>query len=281
MPRKKLEKSDIQELFENLQSTTFEDYQYRIFDTLKPLNFKNSLIALKSFIWKYWEERIPWLNKQGLKEIEEKHENFKKKIDIEKAEYIFDQIQRYINDKLVDSHYVSRKTIDRLKYYIKEYWENFVPWINTKNLDDIQEKLDFKDTEKDLKKAEKYLKNWLGISAKNELNRLIKKLQKYWENFVPWLTFEKITEMGKVCDEVLLKEQIWKVKIFIDKNIGNPEKCHYKIYWFIETWVDDVYFENPWIKLQKGDIVRFRVKQHKTAWPNHKDWYKIEDIVLS
>ena len=272
-----LERSDIEFIFNNVKrmasGANTEDTRDRIFEALHSSDIEKPLDILGNFIVMYWEEEIPWLNTIGLEEIKDKYAKIQKEKDIDEAKDSWVRIQKTLNGEFAWPFDIHMST---LRGCIKIYWEDFITWLTTQSLDEMQKTMDFTQAQEGFKKAEEYLTNWRGISLKKKLKDLIAFIQKYWENVVPWITYAKITEMEKACDSLLSTEQTWTVKKIIEKDHSGPATLHRtaKRYGFITTWASEVYFENPGIKLEEGDEVRFKVV------PGEIKEYKITDIVV-
>jgi len=185
-----------------------------------PRSFWGEMHYLIKCIRNYWENFMPWMNTEKLEQIQ-------KEKDFIDAKDSINRLQTNITGTFVwpfDIH------IGNLKWLLEKYWEEFIPWITTKKLQELQKNWDYVQAKENTSELQQDLTEWRRFALQKKLTFLKAFVDNYGDNAVPWITSERVHDLAIKSREILWKTQKWIVKhlykndmIFVSPDNGDRD----------------------------------------------------------
>lgn len=250
--------------------TLFDRIQVNINDVPYHGNVRleRDMKGVQYYIEKYWENFIPWINTEKLNQIRKQIDASKEKNSLIEAKDSFEKLKTNISGKFA---WPFENQVAYLLYFIKEYWENIIPWINTKNIEEMEKEMTVREVKKNLNEVSQDITEWRWFAVQRKIDSLRKFIYAYRNEGMPdmpWLTAQEIVEIGQKIKDITIKsnEILWRVQKW-------QIKFAKKDYLFIapDNGDYDIRIENPKGNYSEWDTVEFIIK---------KDWkVSLKEIV--
>ena len=202
---------------------------------------------LKKCIQLYWENFMHNINTDTINDLEWKIESQQKEIDIVEAKNSFEKIEKDIELEflwLFDLH------MRKLNSFVDQYGDDFIEWINSKKLQDLQKAMDFIKAPKMFKELDDDIKKWKWFASQENIKYLKKFIDNYGENTIAWLNYDYINKQHLDSIKILGVKQKWIIKFANDK------------FTFItpENWDKDLKVDNSKIEINEWDKIEYIIE---------------------
>lgn len=219
------------------------------------IRVERDLDTLKYCVEKYGEECIPWATTAKLKEMQETIEKEEKEENITEWKVIFEKLQQNIENKSASPF--DWNNISRLESNLQKYGEEFIPWVNTAKLKEMQKEIDIINANNDFNTIAKDIEEWRYFRSKEKLENLIKFIETYWKDTIEGLDRESLSKKTAWLRNIIGKIQTWVIRTIDSK----------KRFAFIspDNGDKDIKVDHPQDGILEWDEVNFIIGRTETA----------------